>query len=267
MNGTTAASAAQSSSSEVASVGGRPSSVRHSMDLNFFAENSADSPTKMMQPQANSVHSTPPKLQSSFSSNDVPTVKNTSGAGVSASNANNHAQQYLHNHNASMGRIPPGAMPNRHSRELSTDNNVAVTRDPNTGYASIGSALHANAPPFNHAAMQGQSLGPNNGVTSPVPNNNYGAYYNGGGGGGGNFAPNGNGPSPYPNNIPLLSAQLQGMSVSGGSMYSQQNFTGYGSMYGTPNQTRDSQARVIQARRQVDNEGMFSWVMTQSTLP
>jgi len=224
--------------------------------MKYYADNSADlSAASIMSPPTNPM-ATPPKLQTSFSANDVPTVKNTSGASVLGSNANNHAQQYLQNHNASLGRIPPAAMSNRHSRELSTDNNGGVARDA-AGYASIGSTLQANAMPFGPMTSQAQTPTPvssNASAVSSSPSMPFPGYYNGVTTYN-NMATANPAPSPYATNIPLLSQGLQNLSLGGASVYSPQNFTGYGSMYSGPAPTRDSQARVIQHRRQLDNEG------------
>jgi len=91
-------------------------------DLSFtpITESSAASqsitpPTAMQQQHA------APKLSSSYSTSDIPTIKNPNGI-----NNVSQAQQQLHNHNASLGRIPLHGMNNRHSRELSnTDVNFA----------------------------------------------------------------------------------------------------------------------------------------------
>lgn len=221
---------------------------------------------------------TPPKLQSSFSSNDVPTVKNQPGA-------NNHAQQHFHNHNASMGRIPAGAVPNRHSRELSGDSNIGA-REQSGPFQSIQSALHANAPPFgpsgstlnqnamhNTQSSQSSTSASSQAMASPTGSINPAySYYNGNGAGAGAGA------GPGPNNagnygpsnpttgppvsggysVPYLNMGMQAMNLNGPT-YAPQNFTNFGGLYGPAagNQPghRDSQARVIQHRRQQDNEG------------
>jgi hypothetical protein len=227
-----------------------------------YTDPAADAPV----PTSNgSVLTTPPKLQPSFSANDIPTLKSVSGTTV-GSGPNQAAQQHLHNHNASMGRIPAGALPSRHSRELSGD-----TRD-NTAaanYQSIGSSLHANAPSFGPALAQPSNVlqGPvlTQPSQTPVPpimgpgqamtpyNGNNGGYY----------APNGygnvgpaNGGANY-HGMPLL-AQMQGLSLNGGgNTYSAQNYTGYAPVY-APHQPRDSQQRIMASRRQQDNEGKWA---------
>lgn len=200
---------------------------------------------------------TPPKLQQSYSANDVPTVKNGNGASTMTSNANNHAQQHFHNHNASLGRIPAGAVPNRHSRELSGDNNMTANRDAST-YGSIGSTLHANAPAFGPVTTPAYQPGAANvntaaGVAGPAQ---YQQYYNGPNAY--NGIPNNSAANNF--NAGMLGMTMQGLNLNGTNgqpMYSPHGYGGYNPMYnptahGVP---RDSQARVIQNRRQMDNEG------------
>jgi len=203
---------------------------------------------------------TPPKLQQSYSSNDVPTVKNGNGTSNMTSNANNHAQQHFHNHNASLGRIPAGATPNRHSRELSGDNNMAVNREI-SGYASIGSTLHANAAPFGPVSAH-QPGGMN---ATPVPVGAVSAaqyqYYNGANAYNGastyNGAPSGNAGANFGTNMMGMSMQGLNLNGNGGqSMYQPHGYGGYNQMYNPGGRApQDSQARVIQNRRQMDNEG------------
>jgi len=248
----------QSSATDASALGGLPSNIRHSFDMKYYNEAGAEAAVAaaaMMSPATNPILTTPPKLQQSYSANDVPTVKSSSsGSGL----ANSHAQQYLQNHNASLGRIPAGAMPNRHSRELSADN--ALARETVAAYHSISSTLQANAAPFGPMGAQiPVTAGPPATVASPPALGNpspYMQYYNGANGYG--VALN-NGPSPYAANIPLLSQGMQGLAI-GGSAYPAQNYTGYGSVYGGQTPVRDSQARVIQSRRQMDNEGRSCFV-------
>lgn len=232
-------------------------------------EGGSDAPT----PTNNaSVLATPPKLQPSFSANDVPTLKTVSGSAV-GNTPNQAAQQHLHNHNASMGRIPAGALPNRHSRELSADgrdNAAAAT------YQSLGSTLHANAAPFgptlnpNSGMLQGPALPQNPqapGTTTMASPPSLASYNNGyyapnaygNGGPVGHAGPAGpmNGGGAFPS-VPMLSMQMHGMSLNGANGYSPANYAGYGAVYAPP-QPRDSQARVIQNRRQQDNDGEHDW--------
>lgn len=273
-------------SSESSSISTRPpNTYRHSLEMKMeqkFADAVSDT-----APAANNgtILTTPPKLQNSLSANDVPTLKTVVGASV-GSTPNHAAQQHLQNHNANMGRIPAGALPNRHSRELSADgrdNGAAM------GYQSIGSTLHANAAPFGPTLTQTPGHLQGSGLVAPqTPQSQAGnhiisplsavsaysgtytpsSYSNGLLYGGGPHTPytpmNGsglssnssiNGNSPY--NMSQLSMQMNGLSVNGTPGYSPGNYGGYNSMF-TPPQQRDSQARVIQSRRQQDNDGRFT---------
>jgi hypothetical protein len=222
--------------------------------MKYFAESASDAASSMVTAPTNHIMASPPKLQSSYSANDVPTVKTTVGMNV---NANNHAQQHFHNHNASLGRIPAGAMPNRHSRELSNDNNMAAVREQSGGFPSIQSALHASAAPFGPGitaqAPPHSSAGPSPQSTSATSVASYGgAFY-----GSNNYSSPSMTPSTGAYGVPLLAVGMQSMNLNGATMYSQQNYTSYGALFTTP-QPRDSQARVIQHRRQLDNEGKFA---------
>lgn len=246
------------SPSEASTIGSRPSNVRHSVDgLRYVPETttatSDTSTSSIASPPGGNVSATPPKLQQSYSANEVSTVKTNGSAGL-GTNANNHAQQHLHNHNASLGRIPPGAMPNRHTRELSGDGSAANGREP-AGYPSITSTLQANAPPFGPVSGQPLSSGTTTPtVTAPTPAMPYPFYPP---------APNYNpvnGPPAGYNNLPMLMQNLSVSNANPSAMYSQQNFPGYGHLYNpapAPRQSQDSQARVIQSRRQMDSEGDF----------
>ncbi|KAH8820489.1 armadillo-type protein [Xylogone sp. PMI_703] len=234
--GSSSASASQPASTDTP-ISVRPS-YRHSLDLKFFdnnQENSAQitSPSKHVQP-------TPPKLQTSYSANDVATMK-TNGNGVSSVNASNsHAQQHFHNHNASMGRIPPNALNNRLSREMASPENPANLRDTaNGGYQSIQSALQASAAPFGPAITQAMSQAqappavsaPNNQQQYPVP-----GYYN-------NY------------NMQMMTMGMQNMQLNS-PMYTPHNpYANYNAGYNQAG-ARDSQARVIQQRRMHDGEAM-----------
>jgi hypothetical protein len=262
--------------SDLVGLASRPASLRHSIDLKYISENAIEN-GHIMSANGNP-NMTPPKLQSSFSSNDIPTVKSPGG---SSSKANSHAQQHFHNHNASLGRIPAGAIHRGHSRELSSDNTAVSREQPN--YPSIQSALQASAAPF----------GPSS--TAPVPpssmaNTSAGAYaagnnfnnngfYPGNGYGTPHGVPQGAVPQGAPQgapqgvaqgathqpggyNVNMLANSMQQMNMNGmngGNMYGQpQNYNGYNTgPYNQGNQPRDSQTRVMQHRRQLDNEGKF----------
>jgi hypothetical protein len=214
---------------------------RHSLDLNFF-EGQQDTSSQVNSP-TNHTQATPPKLQSSYSANDVPTMRSAANSisGVS-STPNSHAQQHLHNHNASLGRIPPNAVSNRLSRDLNSGENPGLREAQNGGYQSIQSALQASAAPFGPALTQGMSQASvTTAMTASTPQQSYPV------------------PAPVPGyfnnyNMQMMTMGMQNMQLSQ-SMYSHQNpYTNYGGIY--PQAAgRDSQARVIQQRRQNDGEG------------
>ncbi|UNI20202.1 hypothetical protein JDV02_006313 [Purpureocillium takamizusanense] len=244
---------------DLASIGSRPNSLRHSLDLKYISENAIESSGGIMNPSANhNMNTTPPRLQSSFSANDVPTVKNPAGAAIMGGNANNHAQQHFHNHNASIGRIPAGALPTRgHNRELSSDSNANGGREQAGGFPSIQSALHASAPPFGPSITSAAPTSSASAISSPTsaaPTGQFHGFFPTNG-----YAPAGaNGAGNF--GMPMLAAQMQQMNMNGvnngNTVYPPQNYTGYGSMPYNPAGQRDSQARVIQHRRQLDNEAM-----------
>ena len=211
----------------------RPS-YRHSLELKSF--DGQESFAQVTSPSKH-VQATPPKLQSSYSANDVPTMR-TATNGISSVNQtpNSHAQQHLHNHNASLGRIPPNALNNRLSREMSAGDATTLREAQNGGYQSIQSALHASAPPFGPSLTQGMSQAQTPAAMTSPTTQQYGAgYYN-------NY------------NMQLMTMGVQNMGI-GQPMYSPHNpYVNYGNIYPQTG-VRDSQARVIQQRRQNDGEG------------
>lgn len=183
-----------------------------------------------------------PKLTQSFSTSDVPTLKN--GAGVNGNMGFTHAEQHLHNHNASLGRIPANAMNNRHSRELSSGYK-------DHEYRPAQSGLHASAAPFGPSTT---SSAPMNSIAGTLGGANMSQYMT---------TPASN-PPYYPYNMlnnamnglslgPGPSPQMGGPPAYGpnGGMYGGNNvpyFNPYAT-YGPSGRVQDSQARVIQSRR------------------
>ena len=220
----------------------RPS-YRHSLDLKFF-DGPQDPAAQVSSPPMHT-QATPPKLQSSYSANDVPTMRSTTN-GISSLNStpNSHAQQHLHNHNASLGRIPPNAMNNRLSRDMASSDNSTLREAQNSGYQSIQSALQASAPPFGPSLTQGISQPQiSAGITSPAAQQQYASpgYYN----------------NNY--NMQMMSMGMQNIQI-GQPMYSPHNpYTNYNTSMYSQNGVRDSQARVIQQRRQNDGEGVSNF--------
>lgn len=251
--------------------------MRHSLDLKYIPE-SADSNAGVISPKSTHVMTTPPKLQSSFSTGEIPTVKSSSASMMTGANANNHAQQHFHNHNANMGRIPAGAVPTRHSRELSSDSSMNAGRDQVGAYQSIHSALQASAAPFGPSmttsAAPFTSTATAPASAAPAMNGVNGLNglgmngMNGVNGFAGYYSQNGypsNGPSGAQFNGPMLAAGMQQLNLNGvasGNMYPAQNFQNYNSapfQHSPAAPQRDSQARVIQNRRQqLDPDGTYN---------
>lgn len=219
---------------------GRPS-YRHSLDLKSYYDGGAQESAQVSSPPKH--QATPPKLQSSYSANDVPTMRSTTNGIPSANTTpNSHAQQHLHNHNASLGRIPPNAMNNRLSREMTSTESTTLREAQNGGYQSIQSALHASAPPFGPTLSQSAAQQPlQPAMASPSAQQAYpvGGYYS-------NYG------------MQQMMMGMQNMNV-GQPLYSAHN--PYAPTQYTPQiypqaGPRDSQARVIQQRRQNDGEAM-----------
>jgi hypothetical protein len=260
LNGAPSTGSTQSSELSSSAIGSRPTTLRgQSQDMKFFSDTSSEATGSMASPPT--VLATPPKLTQSFSANDIPTVKNAMGtAGLTAQ------QQQFHNHNASLGRIPPGALPNRHSREMSNDNAIGALRDPVAAYNSLNSTLQANAAPFGPAAtpaLPTSQTAP--AITSPTPSSGYSGYYHSANYGGLGAVST---TSPYSNGGMPLVAMMQNMNINGANgvpsnLYHSANYTGYSPVYAQAvglgvtqgQQPRDSQARVIQSRRLLDSEG------------
>lgn len=244
MTGQNGATANGSSINE-SPISARPT-YRHSLDLKYFADAPQD---QQMTSPTRHVQATPPKLQSSYSANDVPTMKTTSN-GISGitTTPNSHAQQHFHNHNASLGRIPQNAINNRQSRDLSgSESAIALREVPSAGYQTTQSALQASAPAFGPIIPQNISQPQSPGaVTAPaMPAYALPGYYN-------NY------------NVQMMAMGMQNMQL-GQPMYQAQNpYANYGVMY-PQNGARapDSQSRVVAQRRQTDGEGRLLLGMSQ----
>ncbi|KAK8169594.1 hypothetical protein IWX90DRAFT_485521 [Phyllosticta citrichinensis] len=117
-------------------------SNRHSTEVRFTGFGDQKRSGLLASPPASNGM---PKLSSSYSTNDIPTMKNANGLGTSNSNTgiNTHAENHFHKHNASMGRIPATAL---HSRDVSASENQM--QDQHQSFRSPRSSLHASAAPF-----------------------------------------------------------------------------------------------------------------------
>ena len=189
-------------------------------------------------------------LQMSYSTNDIPTLKNTNGLATAISPPKPNPQQQFHNHNASLGRIPAHAVNKRMSREVPAISDVRQD-EPSNGVKQIHSELQASAAPFG-PTMSAASISDSSQVdhisnimaSPPMPQYATQAFYGGYG------------------------MQLMNMGMSPLQMNSPMGFNPQMSMYQNPyppyqqypQQGRfpDSQARVIQQRRLQNVEGTNS---------
>ena len=214
---------------------------RYSQDMKYYSNSTkADGVTSSNNGQ-NPL--SPPKLQSSYSANDVPTMKSND---INSTPAKLHAQQHFHNHQASLGRIPVGAFKRENSGNVGNASSSADIPNSSavatTDYSPGGSVLQASVPPFNpsntQTAMQHQQ--------PPQPQQAAASSYN----------PYAQQPY-YPYGAPVMgmTMAMQGMNMGGPQGYNHGYADPY--PYGQSGQMalRDSQARVIQQRRQTDGEG------------
>jgi hypothetical protein len=184
-----------------------------------------------------------PKLTQSYSTNDVPTLKNNTGVnGASGIGFTSHAQQHFHNHNASLGRIPQNVVSNRNSRDLSMGNREAEYQP----------SLHASAAPFGPSVA---SAAPNGGASASVGPPSLSQYS-------GVATTN---PGYYGYGVSMLNGAMSNLSLGPGSgpgpqyggpsAYTPTGMYGSGppynpyATYGPGGRVQDSQARVIQTRR------------------
>lgn len=123
--------------------------ARHSVEVNMFLGN--QEPTT---PTASS-SARPVSLQSSYSTNDLPTVKGN-GYSNAITPPKTHAEQF-HHHNASLGRIPASATNPRSAKGSPEREDPSLVS--NGGGAQSG--LQATATPFGPqlASVAGPSLG------------------------------------------------------------------------------------------------------------
>ena len=241
-----------------------------------------DSPTPMRQPNRHSMEASltsltqksvlssnvtngtsmarPNNLQSSYSTNDIPTLKTGSATTTIAPQAT-HAEKHFQNHNASLGRIPPNAVNKRVSRDLASGE--SRRDEPTNGMKHSQSELQASAPPFGPSTTVGSPVEPIDSiVNAPGMQQFAGPTYYGGYGMqmmnmGIASAQMG---TPQFQNVGQNVGQNMGQNMNQNvapnmSLYQAQS-TQYGP-YGPYQNGRfpDSQARVIQQRRMQNAEG------------
>lgn len=125
--------------------------ARHSLEGGFVFP--AERSTEAMTPVPSS---RPTSLQSSYSTNDLPTVKGN-GFDAAVTPPKNH-NEHLNQHNASMGRIPTGAVNNRPVRDSPESDGIKTSQPAPT-------MLQASAAPF---GPQLTSAAPNPGLNGSV---------------------------------------------------------------------------------------------------
>ena len=217
---------------------------RHSMEATLASYTQKN----MLANITNGVNSGRPSLanlQSSYSTNDIPTLKNSTGLITPISPPKNDAKLQFHNHNASLGRIPAYAFNPRHSREMS--NGDARREEPSNAYKTTQSELQASAAPFGPSTLSTTSTAeatpPSTGMPGVPQYSTASAYY---GGYGMQLMNVGMTPVPLNNQL-SFNNQL--------SLYQPQtSYSSYPS-YNQVARVPDSQARIIQQRRMQNNEG------------
>ncbi len=209
---------------------------RHSMEASLAAYNAQSS-------QASSNDSSRPttlgSIHNSYSTNDVPTLKKANGLmTTNITPPKSQAQQQFHNHNASLGRIPPGAMSHKHSRELSGGD--ARRDEPANQYQQTMSGLQASAASFGPAAT---AASPVESLPNPVAQINTMQFANQAFG--------------YPQyGMQMMDIGMTPMNMASPMAFqnqmqpyqTQNAYTLYPN-YSAQNRFQDSQARVIQQRR------------------
>ncbi|KAL3481121.1 armadillo-type protein [Aspergillus californicus] len=132
--------------------------ARHSLEANvlYAAENHRDHVTS-------TASSRPAPPQSSYSTNDLPTVKGD-GFNPAITPPRSHAAQ-IQQHNAALGRIPPNASTPRHQRD-SPEREETKQHNPKPQ----STTLQANATPF---GPQLSNAAPNHASVSQAPMSNF----------------------------------------------------------------------------------------------
>ncbi len=228
-----------------------PHGNRRSMEVKFSPF--PDKRSGILDASPNGAGGGMPKLQASYSTNDIPTMKSQNGLNGSSANAvtpKSHAEQHLHNHNASLGRIPPGAVPKRQSREIASGE--VKLDEPSNSFRGQQSGLQASAAPFGPTMTSPTANVAMNGAVVPAgmsqyPNPNP-TYYGG-------YNPNMMPMQMGMNNMHLGSPQQwhnQMQPYQGGYGGYSQPYQQYG-----PGRFQDHQGRVMQQRRLQNGDGEF----------
>jgi len=220
---------------------------RHSMEASLAAYAQTTQPGLALSAES-SRPTTLANIHSSYSTNDVPTLKKANGLMTNITPPKTQAQQQFHNHNASLGRIPANAMNNRHSRELSggdarRDEQANGFQQAN-GYQQVLSGLQASAAPFGPAMI---AASPVESMTNPMAQLNPAMQFQN--------------QAFYPDYGMIMNMGMTPMNMANPMPFHNQMqtfqpqnvFTPYPN-YGMQGRFQDSQARVIQQRRMQNGE-------------
>ena len=217
---------------------------RHSMEASLAALAQKSAFGQNMSNGASSSRPNLGGLQSSYSTNDIPTLKNSNGASTTIPPEATHAQKHFHNHNASLGRIPPNAVNNRMSRDLTITE--ARREEPNNVFKQLNSELQASAAPFGPATSAGSPVDSSPGFVSSTALQQYASppYYGGYG--------------IQLMNMGMTPIQMANPAPFGNqaSLYQAQNRYGPYAQCNQGGRFPDSQARIIQQRRLQNAEGL-----------
>lgn len=196
--------------------------ARHSISNNFSTYRDRQDEVATPVPS-----NRPTALQSSYSTNDLPTVKgnvNVNGNGNSVTPPKTQHEQ-MHQHNASLGRIPHGVANNRQARDEMDESEINGSQPQTT--------LQASAAPFGPqltSSSQFPGAFAQTGLPFPVA-----------------IAPTfGYAVQPYPNQVASVNGQMQ-------------NFTGAATYNGYPNYAQafrpnEPVARGSMAQRRQEND-------------
>ena len=216
---------------------------RHSMEATMAFLSHKGVPTSSFSSASSSRPNLASMMTSSYSTNDIPTLKASSNRNSIASitSPSKDAESTFHKHNASLGRIPPGAMNKRLSRDLTTieDHQDDVPALPK----QLQSDLQANAAPFGPSMTATSAVDNSLAATMGLQQYNNLALYNGYG-----LQAMGMGP----NNMQL--SATTGYSNAMQMYQPQGQFASYGANTGT-GRVQDSQTRAIHQRRLQNAEG------------
>lgn len=210
---------------------------RHSMEASLASYAQATLPNQLQSGDGASGRPALANVQSSYSTNDLPTMKSSNTMSTTVSSPKTHAQQHFHNHNASLGRIPMHAVSNRHSREVS--GGETRREEQANGYAHVSSTMQTSTSPIGSSATTASS--PVESISSPISQAHNVPQYNSPFYGGYGMQLMNMGMTPLQVSTPLaFSNQIQA--------FQQNSFAAY-QPYNQNGRFPDSQARIIQQRR------------------